>query len=151
MTANIVPPSALPFPEPSLTDLQTRLREATSLFYLLANDESMQHQHSEAAFLGERLLREANELSETIGAWSGESGRSHLDGIRMQAERVVKARDELRAGFTDLRAPEFPIGLLGELLEQIGRLGRWLHPEAVDDAIQPERQPPDMTEPAHEV
>jgi len=54
----------------------------------------------------------------------------HSDGIRLQAERVVRKYKELRAatGSSFEPNPEFPVGLFAELVTQIRQLERWLPP-----------------------
>lgn len=60
----------------------------------------------------------------------------HLDGIRLQAERVVRAYKELRADTksADFKSDDWPVGLFAELMQQIKLLDGWLEPVAEDVA-----------------
>jgi hypothetical protein len=54
----------------------------------------------------------------------------HLEGIRLQAERVVRAYNELRAdaASADFKSGDFPVGKFAALVEQVKRLEGWLQP-----------------------
>jgi len=62
-------------------------------------------------------------------------GTQHLDGIRLQAERVVRAYHELRADAhsANFQSGDFPVGLFAALVEQIKLLEGWLEPSEPDD------------------
>ena len=56
-------------------------------------------------------------------------------GVRLQAERVVRAYKALREApkNSDTRDDIFPIGLFAELLQQLKQLEGWLEPADPDD------------------
>ena len=53
----------------------------------------------------------------------------HSEGIRLQAERVVRAYRALRDApkLSDLHERRFPVGLFAELVQQIKQLEGWLN------------------------
>lgn len=57
-------------------------------------------------------------------------GPGHLDGIRLQAERVVRAYNDLRgtAKSVDFASDDFPVGKFAELFQQLKQLDGWLEP-----------------------
>ncbi len=64
------------------------------------------------------------------------------EGIRLQAERVVRAYRTLRASAhsADFTSAEFPVGLFAEIVQQIKLLDGWLQPveqPTADDVAQP--------------
>ena len=58
-------------------------------------------------------------------------------GVRLQAERVVRAYHELRAApkNADFKSDDFPVGLFAELVQQIKQLDGWLQPTVDDTTI----------------
>jgi hypothetical protein len=54
----------------------------------------------------------------------------HSEGIRLQAERVVRAYKELREApkNADFKSDDFPVGLFADLVQQIKVLDGWLEP-----------------------
>lgn len=69
---------------------------------------------------------------------------THSEGIRLQAERVVRAYKALRsnAHSANFTSDEFPVGQFVELVQQIKQLDVWLQPAEGSD--EPER--PDDTD-----
>jgi hypothetical protein len=53
-------------------------------------------------------------------------------GVRLQAERVVRAYHELREApkNSDFKSDDFPVGLFAELVTEIKRLDGWLETDA---------------------
>ena len=54
----------------------------------------------------------------------------HSEGIRLQAERVVRAYKEMRdtTNSANLKSDDSPVGLFAELMQQIRMLEGWLEP-----------------------
>ena len=61
----------------------------------------------------------------------------HSEGIRLQAERVVVAYNEIRdtANSANFKSDEFPVGLFAALIQEIQRLEGWLEPAEPADRI----------------
>jgi hypothetical protein len=76
-----------------------------------------------------------DDLEEWIADREG-PGTQHLDGIRLQAKRVVRAYRELRddTASANFKSDAWPVGLFAELVQQIKLLEGWLEPaEKADD------------------
>jgi hypothetical protein len=63
--------------------------------------------------------------------------RDHSDGIRLQAERVVRAYNELRgtAKHSDFNSDELPVGKFVELFKQIKRSKAGSNQSAIPQGI----------------
>ena len=57
------------------------------------------------------------------------------EGVRLQAERVVRAYNELRAEAksANFKSDDFPVGKLGELFHQVRHLDGWLEPAPAEE------------------
>jgi hypothetical protein len=54
----------------------------------------------------------------------------HSEGIRLQAERVVRAYSAMRDRAKTMESGDFPVAEIGELFQQVRLLDGWLQPIA---------------------